>query len=202
MPPVNSLISWSNLAKGFGRRPLFSGISGELAAGRVLVVTGANGAGKSTFLKIILGLLAADVGECKRLPIEKVGYCAHSMELYGDLTGMENLEFFARVAGVDESECRRLLDEVGLGRAGSKLYSSYSSGMKQRLKLAFALLNSPDLLVLDEPTLALDSDGTAIVDSLIARQRSSGGSALIATNEETEATRWADDRLPIGKQAW
>jgi ABC-type multidrug transport system ATPase subunit len=202
MSSSDIVLSWSGVAKSYGRRALFSGLSGELCAGRRLVVTGANGSGKSTFLKITAGLLCADRGEVVRPKKGRVGYCAPSLELYGDLTGRENLTFFAGVQGAREPDIDAVLTTVGLSKASHKLYISYSSGMKQRLKLAFALLNKPSLLILDEPTLALDSFGVRMVDDLLESHRVSGGAALIASNDEAESLRWADQRLVIGEQDW
>jgi heme exporter protein A len=202
MTAPDALLSWSKISKSFGRRTLFTGLSGEMSPGQTVVVTGANGSGKSTFLKIIAGLLASDSGAVTRPWSRDIGYASPSIELYGDLTGSENLKFFAAIAGLKLYDDKDLMATVGLSRAGSKLYSSYSSGMKQRLKLAFATLHSPRVVILDEPTIALDSDGVRIVDELIAHHTANGGCALIASNNQDEAERWADSRIPIGKQAW
>jgi len=202
MSPQNAVLSWSNISKVYGRKVLFRELTGELTSGKKLVVTGSNGAGKSTFLKIAAGLLSPDAGHVVRPMNREIVYCAPSLELYGDLTGAENLLFFARIAGIDQFDPDIALGRVGLGRSASKLYSSYSSGMKQRLKLAFATLMPRSLLILDEPTLALDTDGVKVVDSLIQSHCDFGGCALIASNDQSEADRWADLRLSIGSQAW
>ena len=193
------LLKWSSLTKSFGRQSLFKDLSGELIRQTTTVVTGPNGSGKSTFLRVICGLTAPDSGEVVRSQHHGIGYCSPSMELYGELTGLENLQFFARVSGIELGRCRELLGDVGLTKSTHKLYSAYSSGMKQRLKLAFSLLNSPSILILDEPTIALDSDGTQIVDRLISRHKAGGGSAIIATNVPTEAERWADTVISLHK---
>jgi heme exporter protein A len=200
MSPPESLLSWSNISKSYGRKALFKGLSGQLVSGQSLVVTGINGSGKSTFLKIAAGLLSPDTGDFRRPSLGSMGYCSPSLELYGDLTGGENLLFFAGVLGIEDFNCSDLLASVGLSRSENKPYASYSSGMKQRLKLAFALLRRPKLLILDEPTIALDSDGIKIVEDLIFRQTANGGSALIASNDPLEVVRWSDSRLDIGRK--
>jgi ABC-type multidrug transport system ATPase subunit len=190
------------ISKSFGRRRLFHDVTGTLVRGQIVIVTGVNGSGKSTFLKIAAGLLSPDSGDVVRPAEGRMGYLSPSLELYTELTGTENLQFFAGIAGLTDFDPDRALSTVGLSRAGSKLYSNYSSGMKQRLKLAFSTLRSPELLILDEPTLALDSEGVQVVDDIIMRHRSGGGAALIATNDESECRRWCDSRLEIGNQAW
>lgn len=197
-----ALLEWHNLAKTFGRRCLFSGVSGALEPGQILVVTGPNGSGKTTFLKILSGLVRADQGNVERAGgPTSLGYAAPDLALYGELTGRENLEFFADVRGVNQDPIARLLERAGIARAGTKPVSAYSSGMRQRLKLCFALLARPDVLLLDEPTLALDSDGVAFVEQILAESRDALGGAVIATNDPAEAARWGrDGRFALDSQ--
>lgn len=196
------MLEWHNLAKTFGRRCLFSGVSGALEPGQILVVTGPNGSGKTTFLKILSGLVRADQGNVERAGgPTSLGYAAPDLALYGELTGRENLEFFADVRGVNQDPIARLLERAGIARAGTKPVSAYSSGMRQRLKLCFALLARPDVLLLDEPTLALDSDGVAFVEQILAESRDALGGAVIATNDPAEAARWGrDGRFALDSQ--
>lgn len=181
----------------YGRRALFSEITTEITAGQCLVVTGANGAGKSTLLKIIAGLLRPEAGSVTFDGTR--GYAAPDVQLYGELTGDENLTFFARLRGLSDAANESLLASVGLPRTrGHDLVSAYSSGMRQRLKLAVSLLGSPPLLLWDEPTATLDGSGKAHADEILARHREIGGIAVIATNDSAEAERWGDLRLTIG----
>ena len=189
-----ALLEWHNLAKTFGRRCLFRDLSGALGRGQVLVVTGPNGSGKTTFLKILAGLAGADQGHVDRQAgTISTGYAAPDLALYGELTGRENLEFFADVRCVGRERIQPLLERAGLGRAGEKPVSAYSSGMRQRLKLCFALLSRPEVLLLDEPTLALDSAGVAFVEQILAEQRDALGGTIVATNDQHEAERWGRD---------
>ena len=181
----------------YGRRALFSGVSAEVPPGRCLVVAGANGAGKSTLLKIIAGLIRPDAGRVEFGGL--CGYAAPDVQLYGELTGTENLAFFARLRGLAGTDSAALLTQVGLPPArGRDLVSAYSSGMRQRLKIAVSLLGNPPLLIWDEPTATLDGAGRAVADTLLAECLASGRSAVVATNDAAEVQRWGDYSLTIG----
>lgn len=189
--PIRFMLSWENLSKSYGRRRLFFDLTGQLGAGELLAVTGRNGSGKSTFLKILAGLVRADTGGVSRPQGQcSIGYAAPDLSLYGELTGRENLEFFADVRGIGKAGIDTLLAQAGLDRAAWKPVSAYSSGMRQRLKVCCALLHSPAVLLLDEPTLALDSDGVAFVEQILVAHTKALGCAVVATNDPGEAERW------------
>ena len=186
-----------DLSMAYGRRALFSGVSAEVLPGQCLVIAGANGSGKSTLLKIIAGLLRPEGGRVEFNGTR--GYAAPDVQLYGELTATENLAFFARLRGLPPGDSAPLLKQVGLPAArGRDLMSAYSSGMRQRLKLAVSLLGDPPLLIWDEPTLALDSAGRSIADALLSDCRTAGRIAVVATNDAAEAERWGDMSLTIG----
>lgn len=161
------------------------------------MVTGRNGSGKSTLLAILAGLLTPTKGQVtftddgKALDNDSrrdaIGLVAPEMALYAELTGRENLEFFGEIRGVNpgESELRDLLALVGLEGRGGDLVRAYSSGMRARLKYAAALLHHPAVLLLDEPTANLDTDGAEIVATLVSRQKATG-LVVVATNEPDE----------------
>ncbi len=185
------------VSMAYGRRELFSQVTAEVAPGQCLVISGANGAGKSTLLKIIAGLLRPETGQVEFGGLR--GYAAPDVQLYGELTGTENLAFFARLRGISGSDHGQLLTQVGLSAArGRDFVSAYSSGMRQRLKLAVSLLGDPPLLIWDEPTATLDSAGRAIADALLAESRKVGRIVVAATNDAVEARRWGDLSLTIG----
>ncbi|MDQ2687653.1 MAG: heme ABC exporter ATP-binding protein CcmA [Armatimonadota bacterium] len=194
------------LAMSYGPRALFHGLSATVTGGETLVVTGTNGAGKSTLLKIIAGLARPEEG-CVRfdgeLPTDRrraLGYAAPDTQLYAELTGDENLEFFRRLRGLPPEAITGLLKRVGLSPSrGSDRVSEYSSGMRQRLKLAASLLGAPPLLVWDEPTATLDARGVGLVEDILDAQRRRGGITVLATNDADEAGRWADQRVQIGR---
>jgi heme exporter protein A len=193
------VLNWVNLAKTYGRRRLFQGLTGSVGAGSGLIVTGANGAGKSTFLKILVGLVHSDSGSVER-PADRnaLGYSAPHLSLYGELTGVENLRFYTAVRGLraDQESANALLARLGLNRAANKLVATYSTGMTQRLRIACALAHAPSILILDEPTIGLDRDGVALVEQVVAEhvagRGAGGGAAIVATNDPEHFARLAD----------
>ena len=195
--PEASLIL-DNIGKSYGRRRVLHRIFLSAQPGEVVVVIGANGSGKSTLLKIVAGLVRPSQGDV-RLSVagaslgssarrRAVGYAAPDLALYPELSGQENLQFFAAVRGMplSLSEVDQRLADVGLGGRGNDFVGTYSSGMRQRLRLAFALLGNPAVLLLDEPSLALDESGVALVAGIVAAHRAAGGLTLLATNDERE----------------
>ena len=187
----------TDLCKHYSRTLLFKDISFELHPGEVLAVTGWNGSGKSTLLRIIAGLVRPSAGKVEMFfngePIAKefrrkfVGMVAPAFSLYEELTALENLQFFCKVRGIayDRKTCLGMMEKTGLSENAHKLCRNYSSGMKQRLKLAQALLHDPPLLLLDEPGCNLDSKGMEIVEKIISAQRQRG-MTVIASNEKRE----------------
>lgn len=198
----------------FGTRRVFSGIGFEVAAGQVCTVTGPNGSGKSTLLRIVAGLLAASEGtvsvtvhgQAQTLRDRRhfLGYVSPDLTLYKELTAAENLQFFARLRGITltRDDLIERLTVVGLRGRGRDLVGTYSSGMRQRLKYAFALLANPPILLLDEPTANLDVSGIAIVESIVAAHRSrvGGGLTILATNEPREL-EWGDMTVRVDAEA-
>jgi heme exporter protein A len=187
----------SNLCKQYTETLLFKDISFDLRPGEVMAITGWNGSGKSTLLRIIAGLVRPTTGTVgmfangESIPKESrrrfVGMVAPAFSLYEELTALENLEFFCKVRGIayDRGSCLNMMERTGLRENADKLCRNYSSGMKQRLKLAQALLHNPPLLLLDEPGCNLDSKGMKIVENIISAQRHLG-MTVIASNEKRE----------------
>ncbi|MBW1675108.1 MAG: ABC transporter ATP-binding protein [Deltaproteobacteria bacterium] len=187
----------SGIGKHYGETLLFKNISFQLNQGDVLAVAGWNGSGKSTLLRIIAGLVKPSAGQVEMFfnkePIPResrrgfVGMVAPALSLYDELTGLENMEFFCRVRGVacNRNDCLDIIDRVRLTEHATKMCRDYSSGLKQRLKLAQALLHKPPLLLLDEPGCNLDSQGIKVVEEIISNQRQLG-MTVIASNEKRE----------------
>ncbi len=184
----------------FDHQWLFRQLSLQAEGGQVVAITGINGSGKSTLLKIVAGVLTPVEGDV-RLEVQGTriepedrpyvtGFVAPYLNLYDLFSARENLSFIARARGVSltDTEIEELLDFVQLRMFADRPLRAYSSGMKQRVKLAAALLTHPPLLLLDEPRTNLDDAGRHLVDAIIARQRASGGITLLATNipEELE----------------
>jgi len=187
----------TNIARHFGNTLLFKKISFQLVSGEILGVTGWNGSGKSTLLRVIAGLTRPSAGDVAMLQNEQliaqeykrrfIGMVAPALSLYDELTARENLSFFARVRGIahDLKTIDSLLVKVGLAGWEDEPYAIFSSGMKQRLKIAQAILHRPPLLLLDEPFNNLDAKGIEIVEQIINEQRS-WGMTIIASNEKRE----------------
>ncbi len=203
----STTLSAENLAKSFSGTPLFEGLSFEAGSG-LLAVAGPNGSGKTTLLKILAGLLSPTAG---RVRVEKdgralagterrlaVGWAGPDLELYGELTGEENLRFFRKAAGLSAAgdSIRARLTDAGLSdEAAQRRVDAYSTGMRQRLRLAFALLFDPPLLVLDEPFTGLDAAGREVVRRVVSEARARGA-VVLASNDERDFEN-AERRLEL-----
>lgn len=190
-----------NLTKFFGYRRVLEGVCVRVEQGETLVVTGRNGSGKTTLLRLISGLAKPTSGEVvisvNGQPLDSdavyhhLGFVTPDLSLYTELTALENLAFFAALRGLptERHGVRSLLHEclagVGLEERADDLLRDFSSGLKQRLKLAFAVLHRPAVLLLDEPTSNLDAAGVEIVERLI-REQKQRGIVILATNNAEE----------------
>lgn len=180
------------LGKSFGETPVLRGVDFKIFAGRVAMVIGGNGAGKSTLLRILAGLgrptsgyvtlFGEDSLSLSRPNRRRIGMLSHQSWLYPNLTARENLEFYATLYGVTDTEAlvERWLERVGLLRFGSERVRAFSRGMEQRLSLARAMIAGPMLLLLDEPFATLDPDGVAMVGGLV-REQVTRGCAVVMT---------------------
>lgn len=186
-----------NLTKKFGRKTIFENISFQLAGGTSTAITGRNGSGKSTLIKIIANLLSETSGkltltinneEIRKEDLYRyIGFVSPYLNLYDEFSGYENLKIISDIRGLGHENIETSLKRVGLYERRNDLLKIYSSGMKQRLKLAFAVMHDPQILLLDEPTTNLDSDGVGIVDG-IANEHKKNGILIIATNDAHERT--------------
>lgn len=164
------VIRVSNLSKAYDGKVILDKIHFTLNQGEIYGLLGRNGAGKTTFIKSILGLIEIDDGEVTILSerlskefskdlLSKVGVVLDSASFYPNLTGKENLSIFARLRGIDLVRVDSALQLVGLAGETKKLFKQYSLGMKQRLAIANAIMHQPQVLILDEPTNGLDPIG-------------------------------------------
>ncbi|WP_165864278.1 ABC transporter ATP-binding protein [Capsulimonas corticalis] len=196
-----------DLSMSYRGRTLFSGLSLTLSPGDRVVVSGSNGTGKSTFLKIAAGLTRPDIGRIALdaggdgapKPLrEYLGYAGPDVNPYEELTAIENLEFIARLRGL-AIDADALLDRLGLtARARRTPVKSYSSGMRQRVRLAASLIAEPIVLLWDEPTAMLDEQGRRVADEILTAHTEAGGMAVIATNDSDEIGRWGGRRIHFG----
>ncbi|MFW5738127.1 MAG: ABC transporter ATP-binding protein, partial [Spirochaetota bacterium] len=161
----------------YGETHAVDGISFTVGRGEVVGFLGPNGAGKSTTVKLLTGMLRPDSGTISMLGYdvtrerarvhERMGVCFEEKNLYVEMTARENLDFFARLFGIRGYDCRALLRRVGLESRMDDRVKRYSKGMRQRLMVARALVNTPDVLFLDEPTDGLDPVSARAIRSVI-----------------------------------
>jgi len=179
--------------KQYGPLKALDGLTLTVGAGEVVGLLGHNGAGKSTTIKLILGLIQPTAGEVEvlgRSPWSgdtrslrlELGYLPESVRFYEQLTGREVLEYFARLKGVAQPGGGELLEQVGLSHAADRRVKTYSKGMRQRLGLAQALLGRPRLLLLDEPTVGLDPLATREFYQRVDELRRQGTTVILCSH--------------------
>ena len=200
-------VSLRDLRRDYNDRPVLRNVALRLAAGQTLTVIGPNGAGKSTLLRILATLLRPTAGEVSvlgaKLPREawrargRIGYLGHSPLLYRELSVLENLEFNARLHGIESPSERidRLLDAAGIGHRARETVRNLSAGMLQRAAICRSLLHEPELLLLDEPRSHLDLGAAAIVDRLLGP--AAGRTRVIVTHEIDTGLAEADQVLAL-----
>ena len=191
------------LFKRFGEQQVLTGFSLQVARGEVVGLLGPNGCGKSTVLNIICQLMQADAGQVQLMgqPIMEqsahartlIGYCAQETALYPDLFPQENMHFFARLYGVPPAQrnarVAELMERFNLIPYATTCTGLLSGGWQQRLSLAVALVHRPELLVLDEPTVAVDVEARMDLWRLIEGLRDSGTTILLTSHHLAEAQR-------------
>ena len=186
-----------DLAYSYGSLEAVKGISFQVERGEIFGLLGPNGAGKSTTIKILTGQLQPCRGTVyllggmmKRDDPElqsRIGVCFEEKNLYPNMTGRENLKFFASLFSLKRFDAGELLEKVGLSGRGDTRVSGYSKGMKQRLMMARAMVNEPDILFLDEPTDGLDPVSSRTLRRLIKEQAERGAAVLLTTHDMVEA---------------
>jgi ABC-type multidrug transport system ATPase subunit len=198
------VVTVNALVKQFGRFAALRGVSAEFAPGRLYTILGDNGAGKTTLLRVLAGLVQPTRGTLKilgasdvRTVCHELGYMAHPSLLYDEMSGMENLRYFARLYGisdgVSDQRCRDLMAAVELDGTLARPVSQYSQGMRQRLSLARALLNDPRILLLDEPFSNVDIRSAGAMVSLLARMRDAGKTIFVVTHQASLLEKATDD---------
>jgi ABC-type multidrug transport system ATPase subunit len=175
-----------------------------LQPGRFYVLRGENGAGKSTLLRMIAGLNEPTEGSIliygipNREALHHMGYMAHAPLLYDELSGMENLRFFAELYGISSDEpLAKAMERVGLDPKLERRVGQYSQGMRQRLSLARAIFHEPKLLLLDEPFSNVDPESALQIAKLLAAMRSDGATILLVTHQIGLLAELADEYLML-----
>jgi len=199
---TNMAIIAENLGYQYGDLKAVDDISFSVAEGEILGFLGPNGAGKSTTVKMLSGQLRPKSGKATVLGLDiarfakqvqaQAGICFEVSNLYEDMTAAANLVFFARLFGVKHMDAEALLNRVGLGGHGKEMVSTFSKGMKQRLMVARALVNTPRLLFLDEPTDGLDPVSSEAIRNLILEERERGATVFLTTHDMLEADKLSD----------
>lgn len=201
---MNHPIECHALAKRYGDLAALDGISAVVPRGQVIGLLGHNGAGKSTLIKLILGLIAPSGGRLQVLGQSpwrahalrrRIGYLPESATFYGNLSGRELLDYLARLKQAPRAQVATLLERVGLAHAADRRIGTYSKGMRQRLGLAQALLGSPDLVLLDEPTTGLDPQATRELYRIVGELRADGRCVLVSSHLLAELEPHIDGAL-------
>lgn len=197
----------NEVCKSFGKKEVLKNVGLTVETGQIYGLIGPSGSGKTTLVKIIVGMDRPSSGEVKVLDtavpnlglLQKIGYMAQADALYSDLTGEENLAFFASLFKLKKDERKKRIsyaaDLVNLTADLKKKVHAYSGGMKRRLSLAVALIQDPDVLILDEPTVGIDPELRLSVWNELYRLKESGKTILVTTHVMDEAEKC--DRLAM-----
>ena len=201
----------TDLARLFAGSAALAGVSLRVDAGRCVALLGPNGAGKTTLLRLLATVIrpsygsaavdGLDVGRDVDLVRERVAYLSHATGLYDDLTARENLEFAATMLGTPDRAARveRALADVGLAERGGDRVREFSAGMRRRLGIGRLLLGQASLVLLDEPTAALDEDGMILVERVLAAWRDVGVTVLVASHSTDRLDRFIDARVVLDR---
>ncbi|WP_298885436.1 ATP-binding cassette domain-containing protein [uncultured Serinicoccus sp.] len=192
-----------------GRRVAVHGLDMDVPTGGVHGFLGPNGSGKTTTIRMLLGLVRPDAGEMRifgtpvprELPavVDRVGAIVESPKFFPGFTGRRSLTLLAEAIGTPTTRVGEVLDEVGLGGRGEDTFRSYSLGMKQRLAIAATLLKAPDLLIFDEPTNGLDPAGIHEIRTTMRRLADQGRTVLVSSHILSEVEQIADTVSIIGR---
>ena len=194
-------IKIDNLVKNFKNNEVIKGASYEFASGNVYGIVGGNGAGKSVLLKMILGMMKPDSGEVSfegipenKAAANKVAYVKPDMacvidgcDLIMNMSGLENLIYLAGFRKLVDEKCiRECMKKVGLNPDNKDKIKNYSLGMRKRLLIAQAIMENPDVLILDEPTNSLDSSGVQMLHDIVHENKEAGRIIIIASHYEQD----------------
>jgi ABC-2 type transport system ATP-binding protein len=191
-PASAAVLEARNLEKRYGDRVALAGVSLTAAAGDLVGVIGPNGAGKTTLLSVLAGNLEPDGGEVASAP-ERIGWVPQQLSLYGKLTVEENLRLFAELEGCEDVDevVERMLEQTALHERAGDQAGELSGGNRQRLNVAIGLLGDPTLLLLDEPSAALDPRQRGRLWEFLLALAGEGTTIVFTTHDVAEAERYA-----------
>lgn len=198
----DAAIQVSGIRYAYGNVQAVKGVDFTVASGETLGFLGPNGAGKSTTIKMLTGQLDAQAGSIRILgrdmPAQKdeiqgrMGVCFEEKNLYLNMTAVENLLFFSRLFGMRRFDPGPFLQRVGLYDRRDERVQGYSKGMRQRLMVARSLINTPDVLFLDEPTDGLDPVSSKAIRAIVREETARGAAVLLTTHDMMEADKLSD----------
>jgi ABC-type multidrug transport system ATPase subunit len=195
-----SAITVSNVIKQFGRFAALRGVNAEFHSGKFYAILGDNGAGKTTLLRALAGLAHPTQGTISILGMSpedacrEIGYMAHPSLLYDEMSGMENLRYFARLYSTRGDErCAQVVRSVGLDPDLTRPVGQYSQGMRQRMSLARAILHDPKILLLDEPFSNVDVHSAGEMVRLLRAMRDAGRTLFVVTHQAALLQGVADE---------
>ncbi|MEH7176956.1 ABC transporter ATP-binding protein [Neobacillus vireti] len=198
---MSSTIVINDVSKSFGKKLVLNHISLNVESGSIFGLIGPSGSGKTTLVKLIVGMDSPDQGNVEVLNsavpnlklLQRIGYMAQADALYSDLTGEENLAFFASLyklkKDVRKERISYAANLVNLTGELKKKVENYSGGMKRRLSLAVALIQDPDILILDEPTVGIDPELRQSIWAELFRLKNAGKTILVTTHVMDEAEK-------------
>lgn len=200
-PSASPIVSLNNLIKQFGRFAALRGVTADFPPAQLYAILGDNGAGKTTLLRTLAGLSSPTRGTVNmlgnsdpRAVREQVGYMAHPSLLYDEMSGMENLRYFAQLYGInDDTRCRDASIAVKLDPDLARPVGQYSQGMRQRMSLARAILHDPKILLLDEPFSNVDVGSARQMVHLLAEMRDHGKTIFVVTHQASLLEGAADE---------
>jgi ABC-2 type transport system ATP-binding protein len=204
---MSSTVVINDVSKSFGKRLVLNQINLTVKSGEIFGLIGPSGSGKTTLVKIIVGMDSPNQGDVQVLNtavpnlklLKRIGYMAQADALYSDLTGEENLAFFASLFKLKKEEQKKRIayaaQLVNLTDDLDKKVQNYSGGMKRRLSLAVALIQDPEILILDEPTVGIDPELRRSIWAELYRLKNEGKTILVTTHVMDEAEKC--DRLAM-----
>ena len=202
-------IQIKNVSKKIRNDLVLEKINLDLEKGKIYGFRGKNGSGKTMLFRAISGLIKTTEGEIivnnkvlgKDISFpESLGVLIEHPGFLGELTGFKNLKYLSEIKGIiSDKEIEEAIEKVGLDPKDKRKYRKYSLGMKQRLGIAQAIMENPDLIILDEPTNALDADGVELINKVILELKSQGKTILIANHDKEELEAVADEIILVDR---